>query len=180
MWVKVRNIAGEDWFVYHSGANSSTTPEDWYFELNSGSQNRNSVNAWNDTAPTNAEFSVGLSAAVNGSGNEYIAYLFSSLSGISKCGSYIGDGTTDGSKVIDCGFTSGARFILIKRTNLTGSWWVWDSVRGIAVGNDPVLGLNLTTAETQYDWLDPDSSGFKVINANTNNSGDNYIFYAIA
>ena len=122
----------------------------------------------------------------NGSGSNYIAYLFASLPGISKVGSYSGDGTTDGSKVIDCGFTSGARFVLIKTSNTAGDWMVYDTVRGIVVGNDPLLSLNDTFAEaTTYDNLIPNSSGFAVIQNTdgaytTNESNHEYIFYAIA
>jgi hypothetical protein len=174
MWVKRRNTS-QDWAVFHKDEGATKTGR-----LDGTAAFFTATSMWNDVAPTSTEFTVGTSGFTNGSTDTYIAYLFESLDGVSKVGSYTGDGTTDGSKVIDCGFTSGARFILIKRSSGTGNWWVWDSVRGIAAGNDPVLGLNLTTGETQYDWLDPDSSGFKVINVNTNNSGDNYIFYAIA
>jgi hypothetical protein len=34
-------------------------------------------------------------------------------------------------KEIYCGFTTGARFILIKRTDSTGDWYVRDTARGI-------------------------------------------------
>jgi hypothetical protein len=112
----------------------------------------------------------------------YIAYLFATLAGISKVGSYTGDGTTG--KVIDCGFTTGARFILIKRTDSTGDWYVWDSGRGIVAGNDPHLSLNTITAEvTTDDSVDPDSSGFIVnqnATTNINVTSATYIFLAFA
>ena len=94
-------------------------------------------------------------------------------------GSYTGTGAT---QTIDCGFTSGARFVLIKRTDSTSPWWVWDTARGIVSGNEPWLELNSTSQETTgYDWLDPDSSGFQLpASGNNNLSGASYIFYAIA
>ena len=110
-----------------------------------------------------------------------IAYLFATVAGVSKIGSYTGNGN-DG-RVIDCGFTSGASFVLIKRSDGTGNWMVFDSARGIVSGNDPFLKLNATSAETTTDdKLDPDNSGFIVNHsgASINNSGDEYIFYAIA
>jgi hypothetical protein len=64
---------------------------------------------------------------------------YSPPAGVSKVGSYTGTGTT---LSIDCGFTAGARFILIKRTDSTGDWYVWDTARGIIAGNDPYLLLN--------------------------------------
>lgn len=115
-------------------------------------------------------------------GTTYVSYLFATCAGVSKVGSYTGDGT-DG-RIIDCGFTSGARFVLIKSTSNTGNWWVWDTARGIVSGNDPVLRLNTTAAEsTNSDDLDPSSSGF-IVNYNglfaINESGWSYIFLAIA
>ena len=110
-----------------------------------------------------------------------IAYLFATVAGVSKIGSYTGNGN-DG-RVIDCGFTSGASFVLIKRSDGTGNWMVFDSARGIVSGNDPFLKLNATSAETTTDdKLDPDNSGFIVNHsgASINNSGEEYIFYAIA
>jgi len=75
----------------------------------------------------------GAGTANNASGNTYIAYLFATLAGVSKVGSYTGTGTT---LAIDCGFSAGARFVLIKRTDSTGDWYVWDTARGIVAGND--------------------------------------------
>jgi hypothetical protein len=117
---------------------------------------------------------------VNQSGQNYIAYLFASLPGISKVGSYTGNGT---SQTIDCGFSTGARFVLIKRTDSANNWFIWDTTRGIVAGNDARLALNLTAAEyTGLDEIDPESSGFIVnqTSGNNNVSGANYIFYAIA
>jgi hypothetical protein len=135
------------------------------------------------TTPTATEFSIGSNSRINTSGSNYIAYLFASLNGISKVGSYTGNGT---SQTIDCGFTSGARFILIKRTNTTGSWSVFNTERGIVAGNDPKMKINSTQGEdSSSDYIDPDNSGF-IVNyiadddEDTNVDGDEYIFYAIA
>ena len=94
------------------------------------------------------------------SGQTYVAYLFASCPGVSKVGSYTGTGTT---QQINCGFTAGARFVLIKRTDSTGDWYVWDSARGIVAGNDPYLLLNSTAAEvTSTDYIDTYSAGFEI------------------
>ncbi len=110
----------------------------------------------------------------------YIAYLFASLDGISKVGSYTGNGSTQN---IDCGFTSGARFVMIKKTSASGSWWVFDTERGIVSGNDPAIQLNNTDVEdSNYDMIDPYSAGFTVTSAgyDMNENNASYIFYAIA
>jgi hypothetical protein len=136
---------------------------------------------WNNTTPTDASFTLGIDNDTNSSGQTYIAYLFATLAGISKVGSYTGTGTTLN---IDCGFTAGARFVLIKRTDSTGDWYVWDTARGISAGNDPYLLLNSVAAEvTNTDYIDPLSSGFQISStapAAINASGGSFIFLAIA
>jgi len=174
MWVKPRNIT-DHWHVYHKDSTANN-----YLLLNENLANVDSDTVWNDTTPTSSVFTVGTNGGVNGNGNKYVAYLFATVAGVSKVGSYTGTGS-DGNQ-IDCGFSSGARFVLIKRTDSTGDWTVFDSVRGIVAGDDPYLRLNLTSAEqTGYDVIDPYSSGFTINNqASLNLSGASYIFYAIA
>jgi hypothetical protein len=131
------------------------------------------------TAPTDTKLDIG--SSINDTGQTYIAYLFATLAGVSKVGSYTGNGS---SQTINCGFTTGARFILIKRTNAAGDWYVWDTARGIVAGNDPHLSLNTTAGEvTTDDSVDPASSGFivnQVAATNINVSAASYIFYAVA
>jgi hypothetical protein len=114
-------------------------------------------------------------------GLSYVYYLFASCPGVSKVGSYTGNGS---SQTINCGFTGGARFVMIKRTDSTGDWYVWDTARGIVSGNDPHLSLNTTAAEvTSNDTIDTDSTGFvvnQVSATNVNVSSATYIFLAIA
>jgi hypothetical protein len=178
IWTKRRDSTN-DWQVYHSGLNGGTNPEQYSISLNKTQDEQNRT-YWNDTAPTSTTFQV--TDAINGNGDPYIAYLFASLAGVSKVGSY----TSNGSQLnIDCGFSSGARFVLIKRTSGTGGWFVWDSERGITASNDPYLQLQATDAEaTDNDTdIEPYSSGFTVNYGNVginNLTGETYIFYAIA
>jgi hypothetical protein len=73
---------------------------------------------------------------------------------------------------------------MIKRTDSTGDWYVWDSARGIVAGNDPHLSLNTNAAEvTTDDSVDTDNSGFivnQVAATNVNVTSATYIFLAIA
>jgi len=136
---------------------------------------------WNNTSPTASVFTVGTNSNVNASAGNFVAYLFATLAGVSKVGSYTG---TAADLNVDCGFSAGARFILIKRTDSTGDWYVYDSARGITSGNDPYLLLNSAAAEvTGTDYVDPLNAGFTVTSsapAGLNASGGNYIFLAIA
>jgi len=140
---------------------------------------------WNLTTPTSTVFSVydsneGVNTT-NYSAINYVAYLFATCAGVSKVGGYTGTGTT---LQIDCGFTAGARFVLIKRADASGAWYVWDTARGIVAGNDPYLLLNSTAAEvTNTDYIDTYSAGFEISStapAAINASGGTFIFLAIA
>ena len=133
-------------------------------------------------APTATTFKwTDASGLINASGSTYVAYLFATVAGVSKVGSYTG---TAALQTINCGFTGGARFVLIKRTDSTGDWYVWDSARGISSGNDPYLLLNSTAAEvTGTNYVDTTSTGFQVTAAAPaalNANGGSYIFLAIA
>jgi hypothetical protein len=169
-----RRSATEDWATYSAalGANK-------YTKLNSNAASYTNTTIWNNTSPTNSVFTVGNDVSVNGSGSTYIAYLFATLPGISKVGSYTGN---DAARTIDCGFTNGARFVLIKKTTAAGSWLVFDTTRGINAGNDPFIRLDLTDAQnTSMDVIDPHNSGFNLTSsAAANQNGYEYIFLAIA
>ena len=135
-----------------------------------------------ERADTATNFSVRqANGASDGSGKDYIAYLFATLAGVSKVGSYTADATLT---TINCGFSAGARFILIKRTDATGDWYLYDSHRGIVAGNDPYLIANTDAAEvTGTDYIDPDNSGFQITAAGSstiNVDTGTYIFLAIA
>lgn len=136
---------------------------------------------WNDTAPTAQQFSLGTLNAVNRNGTKYIAYLFSTLPGISKVGSFTGTGYQID---VDCGFTTAARFLMIKRKSGSGDWYVWDTERGLFGPPEPYLALNSSNAQvTGYDYVDPYSAGFTVTStapAEINAAGEEYVFLAIA
>jgi len=174
MIVKNRSNA-TSWAVYSPiGATKVLT-------LNTTNAETTFSGSWNNTAPTSSVFTVGNSTGTNQSGSSMVAYLFATCAGVSKVFSYTGNGS---SQTINCGFTGGARWILIKRTDSTGDWYVWDSARGIVSGNDPHLSLNSTDAEvTSDDTIDTDSTGFvvnQVSATNVNVSSATYIGIAIA
>jgi len=185
----IHGLSATPEFVIRKSRSSATQWECWHsalaatekLVLNSTAAKATDATAWNSTLPTSTQFTVGTGANVNTNAATYVTYLFATLAGISKVGSYTGNGT---SQTINCGFATGARFILIKRTDAAGDWYVWDSVRGIIAANDPHLSLNTTAAEvTTDDSVDPEASGF-IVNQNTatniNVTGGQYIFLAIA
>jgi hypothetical protein len=175
MIIKDRTPGGNEWAVYVSPLGNQSAL----------SLNRNYAagpsTIWNNTTPTSSVFSVSDAGDVNGSGYTLVAYLFATCAGVSKVGSYTGTGTT---QTINCGFTTGSRYVLIKRTDSTSGWYVWDSARGITAGNDPYLLLNNTAAEvTNTDYIDTAATGFEISSTapdDINASGGTYIFLAIA
>jgi hypothetical protein len=172
--VKNRGVAGS-WQVY-GGVASEYLVLDTTAARVTGNTDR-----WNGTAPTASVFSLGTNATVNASTNTYVAHLFATCPGVSKVGTYTGTGAT---QTINCGFTGGARFVLTKRIDSTGDWYVWDTARGIVAGNDPYLRTNSTGAEvTTTDWVDAAATGFELSNAGgnlANTNGATYLFLAIA
>jgi hypothetical protein len=186
IWVKDR-LDTQPWCVYHKDTQTFDPDGMLFLHYNGPSADTGSgaITAFGDgvniVTPTETDFTVGQNTYTNSSTSNFIAYLFATLPNISKCGSYTGNGT---SQTIDCGFSTGSKFILIKRTDSTGDWYFWDSVRGIVAGNDPHLSLNTTAAEvTTDDSIDPDTSGFIVnqnATTNINVTSAEYIYYAIA
>jgi len=169
-------VSTYDWTVYNAVDGYT-----YNLYLNTTAAKTTANQAWY-AAPTTTTFSVTNGTDVNSSSsNTYVAYLFATCAGVSKVGSYTGTGTT---LQIDCGFTGGARFVLIKRTDSTGDWYVWDTARGIVSGSDPYLRLNSTAAEvTSTDYIDTYSAGFEISStapAAINSNGGSYIFLAIA
>jgi hypothetical protein len=175
MIVKARSTTS-NWSVYNSALGLGN-----YVRLNTTAASAGTGDFWYQT-PTTTQFSVGGYTEINDTGVTYVAYLFATLAGVSKVGSYTGTGAA---QTINCGFTGGSRFVLIKRTDSTGDWYVWDSARGIIPSNDPYLQLNLqSTAEvTGTDYVDTTSVGFDITStapAGINANGGTYIFLAIA
>jgi hypothetical protein len=173
--IKNRANTGQPWSVH-----SNSFPASRYLQLNLANAFINDT-IFGTADDTTTTFNTTGTTQVNAAANTYVAYLFATCPGVSKVGSFTGTGAT---QVINCGFTGGARFILIKATSTTGNWLVWDSARGIVAGNDPYLALNSTAAEvTNTDWVDTAATGFELSNAGgnlANSSGVSYIFLAIA
>jgi hypothetical protein len=158
LWVTGSSILND------ANAYSDLNSDKWY---QSGSP-------WNSTQPTSSVFSVGTYNGTNGSGDSMIAYCFKSISGFSKIGSYTGTGSTGNS--INVGFQPD--WIMIKRTDFSGSWNIIDSLRG----DDNYLSANLSNAEASMtpSSFHLTSTGFTLDNSFSewNASGGTYIYMA--
>ena len=183
MIIKVRS-AVTNWYVYHKAVGNQSA---MLLNVTNTPSGASAVN-WNNTDPTASVFTVGTTAGVNTSSGTHVAYLFATKAGISYVGSYTGNGGTAGttgtSQNLDFGFSAGARFVMIKATNATGDWFVWDSTRGIVASTDPHLSLNTTAAEvTTDDSVDPLNAGITVNQlaaTDLNVTGRTYLVLAFA
>ena len=176
IWTKLRG--SQDWFV-----NNGMIFNDYgkYYKLNSsGSSNVSDTNVFPNTAPTSTVFSVGTDNAVNGNGDNYVAYIWSEIPGFSQFGYWTGNGSSDGTYV-HTGFTPR---MMIYRKASDENWHMLDTQRDPLNPNSLGIDPNLSNAETddsniQIDFL---SSGFKMraSHGTSNADGTNYFYYVWA
>lgn len=169
--------AASQWGVYH--AYTDATPQNYALLLNSTAAKELNSLYWNNTAPTSTVFSLGGSSAGNTSGQTQVAYCFAAIPSFSKDFSYTGNGSADGVFTY-LGFTP--KLILLKRTDTTGNWIMWDTVRNTYNVLGAELYPNLSNAEATATDLDVLSNGFKIRNTTAafNASGGTYVGFAWA
>ena len=165
----------DHWGVYHQSLGSNAA---MYLNLTGAVDGT----LWNNTAPTTSVFTVQNNSAVNGSGNNIIAYCFAEKQGYSKFGSYTGNGNADGTFVYT-GFKPA--FILGKNSNnASENWFIYDNKRdsyntaykNLAPNSSAIEGSNTSQ---NIDIL---SNGFKPKSAEArfNQSGSTMIYMAFA
>ena len=179
--VMIKNLSNgsAQWVVYHVGTGNTKA-----CYLNTSATPTTASGFFNNSTPDATDFIVSSDTAVNGSGNNMIAYCFTNIKGFSKHGAYLGSGNSNGPFVY-CGFKP--RWVMVKATDNGGGWTIYDSAREpINDGSYPVLkadgnSANLTELSSTFDIL---SNGFKVrgdASSSDNNATDsNYIYMAFA
>ena len=176
IWFKALNAA-QGWRCWfgNAGFNNQT-----FISLHSNAaQDTSQANIMNNTAPTSSVFTVGDDA--DSQNTNMIAYCFTDILGFSKSGKYTGNGNADGT-FIYTGFRPA--WIMIKNSSRSSeNWNIIDNKRDGYNGSNENLAPNLNGAESsgnnRWDIL---SNGFKCRDTNNevNNSGDTYIYMAIA
>ena len=170
----------DNWFVYHKslGANA-------YIMLNStNAADTNNSTVWQNVSPTSSVFYAS-TGGYNDSGQNLVFYAFSEVAGYSKFGSYVGNGSADGTFVFT-GFRPA--WVLIKCSSNAENWYIIDNKRpeyNGALGSSGImkwLRASTNDSESQnglYNFL---SNGFKLgyPGADTNASGRTYIYLAFA
>ena len=177
MMMTKRRTNSDPWVVYHKSMDA-----DEYVKLNSLDDDENTSSYYSGTRPTSSVFTLGDNNGTNGSGQDYITYLWSSVKGFSKVGQYSGNNNNDGF-FLYLGFRPA--FFLVKNTNDNEHWGLYDDARG-ANDNNPYIvpsGYNNLVELTDRD-LDINSNGIKFrYNHNMVNfeeSGAGYIYLAMA
>jgi hypothetical protein len=172
--IKQRNGTGF-WVVGHKDLPFTS---DYYMSLNTSDAVSTGAGgvAWQSTAPTSSVVSIGSSSVLNGSGNTHIAYCFAPVEGYSAMGSY----SSGSDPFVFTGFSP--RFVLLKKTNAVGHWYMFDSERGPINPNETWLEANGSGAEQTHANGDIRflSNGFQPIGSDIDAGGGTYIYYAVS
>jgi hypothetical protein len=170
--IKNRTAGSTAWNVYQA-----SIPSGNLLSLNSTAASFANTNRI--TAVSSTTFSIGTDSDVNGSTNSHVAYCWADVSGFSRAFNYTGNGNADGVFTY-LGFLP--KFVLIKRTDTTGDWYMWDTARNTFDVITNTLLANSSAAETSATSIDALSNGFKLRNttAGFNASGGTYIGMAWA
>ena len=174
--IKLRSgVSGVQWVVYHVSTGNTQA-----LYLNTTGTPTATSGFFNNTTPSSTVFTLGTDTATNSSGNPLIAYCFADVQGFSKFGSYIGNGSTNGT-FFYTGFKPS--FVMSKRTDSAGnSWRMFDNKREGYNGSMGIIHANLSDAESIASTIDFLSNGFKIRATTTdqNASGATYIYMAFA
>lgn len=169
---------GDNWYVYHKDLGYANV-----MRLDTNAAAGSGPILGSSTSATELELlRPGYdSLATDGADYTYVWYLFASIPGVSKVGTYNGTGSTIN---VDCGFSAGARFVMIKRSDSTGSWYCWSvPANGITTGTERYFRLDDATSTSGNDYIDPYNPGFSIpggITAELNDNGGVYRYLAIA
>ena len=169
-----------NWMVYHHSVITASATNKSFMTLNTTDALGTNGSATTFTSVSDTTFGVGTDNIINGSSDNMIAYVFADTGNkFFKAGSYTGNGSTDGPMIV-----TGMKpaWVMIKRTDGTNSWVIYDNKReGYNVDND-ALQTNGTNAEGTSDDIDLLSNGFKMRTSGVgeNGSGNSYIYMCFA
>ena len=167
----IKNLSSaQTWGVYHASVGFGK-----YLRLDDSAAE---ASANLVTATSNTTFSAYQDH--HSTGNELIAYCFTPIKGFSKFGSYTGNGNADGT-FIYTGFKPA--FALVKRSDSSNNWNLYDNKREGFNGGDEPLFADLNNSEsTDTGRIDFLSNGFKIrtTNSQVGASGGTYIYMAFA
>jgi len=171
----------KDWLVMHAGHNlgvNGYTYRSYLAYSDIAATGGVSTAMWDE--PSATTFNVKTLSDLNESGSYFNAYLFASVSGVTKLGYWQGNGSASG-PTITTGFSP--RFLMYKKTTNSGDFWqMLDTTRGLGSGDDKPLEIAQTGAQTTIDLVTPSATGFQIVSDDDsiNANGAKYIYYAHA
>ena len=178
---------GQNWAVGSDGIDNWGTI--LYLNNDQAKEPTGGSTYWNSTAPTSSVINIGTGANTNNNGANMIAYLWHSVEGYSKFGSYTGSNSGGSAPSGDCTYVHlgfKPAWLLIKRSNAAGDPWILlDSTRDTNNFAFQALQPNNTDNEVssgdQYA-IDFVSNGFKCRSSNAAISlaGAEYVYFAFA
>ena len=171
-WVLAKSRDGGKWNNYFKSLGAGYT-----IQLPETGAKISNTAIWQNTNPTSSVvYSNGDQLDANES---YVFYCFAEKQGYSKFGSYTGNGNADGTFVYT-GFKPA--FVMIKRSDASDSWCVFDNKRLGYNVNNYTLFANQSAAENTEASIDFLSNGFKLRGTQTrlNASNGTYIYMAFA
>ena len=161
-----KDLAGTDYLLFLNSTDGESSPSSGYSYIN-------------DIGATSVDFANYYGEGFNYGGDSsysadtYVAYLFASVEGYSKVGSFSGSS----SAFVYTGFRPS--FILAKRSDSTGNWLMFDDQReGYNVDND-ALYANDSGTENTTDHIDLLSNGFRIRTSNSDLNTGTVIYYAV-
>jgi hypothetical protein len=170
---KGRN-AVTSWPVFHT----SLTSWNYCCILDGTNAQINQTSNGSMSAPTSTVFSTNWTTGMNTNGTTEVAYCWAPIAGFSAFGSYTGNGSADG-PFCYTGFRP--RWIMIKRSDSTSSWYIIDTSINPYNEEKTTLYANLSNAEgVNANFLDGLSNGFKMRESGVAVNGATYIYAAFA
>ena len=177
----------DSWCVMHRGVASDYY--DYNLSLNANDARDDNATKWNDTEPTTTLVTLGTDDGVNSTDN-YVMYCFARTPGLIGIGSYTGNASTDGPNIIIDDGASGFRpaFILEKRTDAAGAWYITDVARNtynpvnlfLMADSNAVDGTGTTSSGA---YLDVTANGYKIRGTSSGqeyNRSGTYIYLCFA
>ena len=162
-----------NWQVYHRSGGGNN------YNLNSTAGPANS-GTWSGLDPSSTLITIP-SGIVSANSSAFVCYAWAPVSGYSSFGSYTGNGSADGPFVYN---GHRVKYLMVKRTDSTGDWFILDGVREPYNYVSRQLGANNSGAESGPDAYNVDftANGFKLRNsiAGFNASAGSYAYIAFA
>ena len=175
-WIMVKELdnAGS-WYTYTESQGNTKS----MFINATNAVSAGSSGYWNDTTPTSSVFSLGTDGGVNQASTAYVAYVFRSVQGFCKFGTFLANSNVDGPFVY-LGFRPA--LVIVKCASDVNDWAALDDKRSPFNPVDDSVYPNTSAAEVTSHVIDFLSNGFKIRDSDgtVNSTGNTYIYMAFA